>query len=62
MTDSQGSNGTLGPIIGTLIAVGLAVILLVGDEYLGKKTVSSDADLPPVATGPKVPDAGKISK
>ena len=51
MPDNRGSNGKLGAIIGALIAVALAVILIGGGEYLGKKTVNSDADLPPVATG-----------
>jgi hypothetical protein len=62
MLDNQGSNRTLEPIIGALIAVALALLLLSGGQYLGKKTVSSDTDLPPVATGPKVPDVGRISK
>ena len=38
-------------IIGALIAVALAVFLLSGGEHVGKKTVNSDADLPPVETG-----------
>ena len=37
--------------LGALIAVALAVFLLNGGEHVGKKTVKSDADLPPVATG-----------
>ncbi len=51
MTDNKARNGTLGTILGGLIAVALAVFLLNGGEYVGKKTVKSDADLPPVATG-----------
>jgi hypothetical protein len=51
MPDNRGSNGTLGAILGALIAVALAVFLLTGGEHLGKKTVNSDNDLPPVATG-----------
>ena len=34
-----------------LIAVALAIFLLSGGEHFGKKTVNSDADLPPVAQG-----------
>ena len=51
MTENRARNGKLGVIIGALIAVGLAVFLLTGGEHVGKKTVNSDADLPPVATG-----------
>ena len=51
MTDNRARNGTLGAILGALIAVAFAVFLLNGGEHVGKKTVKSDADLPPVATG-----------
>jgi hypothetical protein len=51
MTDNRARNGTLGAILGELIAVAFAVFLLNGGEHVGKKTVKSDADLPPVATG-----------
>ena len=51
MTENRARNGKLGVIIGALIAVGLAAFLLTGGEHVGKKTVNSDADLPPVATG-----------
>ena len=51
MPDNRGSNGSLGAIVGALIAVALAIILLGGGEHFGKKTVNSDADLPPVAQG-----------
>src|SRR5207245_10809477 len=51
MTDNRARNGTLGAILGALIAVTFAVFLLNGGEHVGKKTVKSDADLPPVATG-----------
>ena len=36
--------------MGALIAVALAIFLLNGGEHFGKKTVNSDADLPPVTT------------
>jgi hypothetical protein len=51
MTDNSTRNGTLGAILGALLAVTFAVFLLNGGEHVGKKTVKSDADLPPVATG-----------
>ena len=54
MRDNGGSNGRfngrLGAALGTLLAVALAIFLLSGGEHFGKKTVNSDADLPPVAT------------
>ena len=50
MADNRGSNGRLGAILGALIALALAVFLLNGGEHFGKNTVSSDADLPPVAS------------
>jgi hypothetical protein len=51
MPDNRGLGGSLGAILGALIAVALAVFLFTGGEHLGKKTVNSDNDLPPVATG-----------
>jgi hypothetical protein len=51
MTENRAPNGKLVVIIGALIAVALVVFLLTGGEHVGKKTVNSDADLPPVATG-----------
>jgi hypothetical protein len=51
MTDNRARNGKLGAILGAVIAVALAAFLLNGGEHVGKKTVNSDADLPPVATG-----------
>lgn len=51
MPDMRTSNGRFGAILGALIAVAVILFLLNGGEYVGKKTVNSDADLPPVATG-----------
>jgi len=51
MPDNQASNGMLGALLGVLLAIALAVFLLNGGEHVGKKTVNSDADLPPVAQG-----------
>ena len=50
MSDNRESNGNLGAFLGALLAVALAVFMINGGEYLGKKTVNSDADLPPVET------------
>jgi hypothetical protein len=51
MADNRAPNGRLGALLGALLAVALAVFLLNGGEHLGKKSVSSDADLPPIAQG-----------
>jgi len=51
MSDNRARNGTLGAILGALIVVALAIFLLGGGEHVGKKTVNSDADLPPIAEG-----------
>ena len=51
MSDNRARNGTLGAILGVLIAVALTIFLLGGGEHVGKKTVNSDADLPPIAKG-----------
>jgi hypothetical protein len=54
MRDNGGSNGRLdgklGAALGALLAIAIAIFLLSGGEHFGKKTVNSDADLPPVAT------------
>ena len=50
MPDNRETSGSLGAILGALIALAVAVFLLNGGEHFGKKPVSSDADLPPVAT------------
>ena len=51
MTDNRAPNGKLGALLGALIAIALAFFLLNGGEHVGKKTVNSDNDLPPVAQG-----------
>ncbi len=50
MADDRPSTGKLGAILGALIAGAVIIFVLSGGEYSGKKTVNSDADLPPVAT------------
>jgi len=51
MNDNRIPTGTLGAILGALILVALGIFLLGGGEHVGKKTVNSDADLPPIAEG-----------
>jgi hypothetical protein len=51
MPDNRAPNGKLGAVLGALIAIALAFFLLNGGEHMGKKTVNSDSDLPPVAQG-----------
>jgi len=50
MGDNSGNNGKLGAALGAILALALAIFLLSGGEHFGKKTVKSDADLPPVTT------------
>lgn len=47
------SEGYLGALLGGLVAVAAVAFLLSGGEWGGKKKVSGDEDLPPVATTPK---------
>jgi hypothetical protein len=51
MDDNRAQNGTLGAILGALMAIAFAIFLLNGGEHVGKKTVKSDAGLPPIAEG-----------
>ena len=51
MSHMRASNGRFGAILGAVIAVAVILFLLNGGEHIGKKSVNSDADLPPVATG-----------
>jgi hypothetical protein len=46
----NGSHGYFGIILGGLVAVAAMTFVLTGGELGGKKTVSGDDDLPPVAT------------
>jgi hypothetical protein len=50
MADKREPNAMVGAILGALVAVALAIFLLGGGENFGKKTVNSDADLPPVTS------------
>jgi hypothetical protein len=51
MNDNKARTGTLGALLGALVAIAFAILLLNGGEHVGKKTVNSDADLPPIAAG-----------
>jgi hypothetical protein len=44
------NGGILAAALGALLMVALALFVLSGGEHFGKKTVNSDADLPPVTT------------
>jgi predicted methyltransferase len=46
----NGNNGTFGMILGGLVAVAAVIFMFSGGELGGKKTVSGDQDLPPIAT------------
>ena len=47
---NKDSSGTLGIIVGGVVAVIAAIFILSGGELGGKKTVAGDQDLPPVAS------------
>ena len=51
MADNPEPKGTLGIILGAIVAIAVVIFLLGGGEYFGKQTVEGDKDLPPVATG-----------
>ena len=48
--NQNGTNGTFGLILGRVAVAAAALFILTGGELGGKKTVESDADLPPVAS------------
>lgn len=48
MTDNR--NGTFGLVVGGIVALAAAIFILSGGELGGKKVISGDDDLPPVAT------------
>jgi hypothetical protein len=51
MADNPEPKGSLGIILGTIVALTAVLFLVGGGEYFGKKTVEGDKDMPPVATG-----------
>jgi len=55
MSDNNrsGNNGSFGLILGGVAVAAATIFILTGGELGGKKTIESDADLPPVvSTGP----------
>ena len=51
MADNPEPKGSLGIMLGAIVAMAAMLFLIGGGEYFGKKTVESDKDLPPVAQG-----------
>jgi hypothetical protein len=51
MTDNRAPHRKLSALLGAVIALALAFFLLNGGEHVGKQTVNSDNDLPPIAQG-----------
>jgi hypothetical protein len=50
MTDNKTPTGKLGVILGVLVAIVAVALLLNGGEHVGKTTIKSDSDLPPVTS------------
>jgi hypothetical protein len=50
MADDKTPTGRLGVILGVLVAIVAVVFLLNGGEHVGKTTIKSDSDLPPVTS------------
>ena len=48
--DKTPTTGKLGVILGVLVAIVAVAFLLNGGEHVGKTTVKSDSDLPPVTS------------
>ncbi len=53
MADNRAPNGKLGVILGVLVVITAVAFLLNGGEKLGKTTINSDDDLPPVTSSPR---------
>jgi len=51
MSDNGAPNGSLGALLALLAAVLAVFLLFLFNGGMGKKTVNSDADLPPIAGG-----------
>jgi hypothetical protein len=51
MSDNGAPNGSLGAFLALLAAVLAVFLLFLFNGGMGKKTVNSDADLPPIAGG-----------
>jgi len=46
----QPENGTLGLIVGALVALAAIIFMFSGGELGGKTVINGDDDLPPIAT------------
>jgi hypothetical protein len=46
----KNGNGAFGLILSGIVVLGAAVFILTGGDLGGKKTVSGDQDLPPIAS------------
>ena len=51
MADNNAPNAGIGIVLGGILVVSAAFFILSGGNLGGKKTVESDRDLPPVASG-----------
>ena len=51
MADNNAPKTGIGIIIGGILVLSAAFFILTGGDLGGKKTVQSDRDLPPVASG-----------
>jgi hypothetical protein len=49
--DNQNKSGGLGILFGAFVALAAIFFIVTGGSLGGKKTIESDKDLPPVATG-----------
>ncbi len=52
VADNNGSGGFFGAVLGNVVALAALAMVLTGGSLGGKQTVSSAADLPPVASPP----------
>ncbi len=53
MADNNAPKTGIGIVLGGILVLCAAFFILTGGELGGKKTVHSDRDLPPVASGTK---------
>ena len=51
--DNKPTTGTIGLVLGGVLAAVALMFIITGGQLGGVKEVKSDADLPPIATGKK---------
>lgn len=51
MADNDRPTGSIGLMLGAILAVAAMVFILTGGQLGGVKEVQGDADMPPIATG-----------